>query len=180
VEVKAARRASFVLVALLAAGAARAETSQVSSGGFTVSHTLAVEADAERAWQAVTQPQRWWSSKHTWSGDAANLSLDAQAGGCWCERRASGASVMHGRVLMAQPGALLRLQAWLGPLQELPAAGVLTLAVARRDGLTQLRVSYRVAGGADAGLDRLAAPVDAVIGEQVRRLKRLIETGQPE
>jgi hypothetical protein len=37
-----------------------------------------------------------------------------------------------------------------------------------------------VAGGADAGLDKLAGPVDEVIGEQVKRLKAFIETGNPE
>jgi len=165
----------------LAAGAGlHAETSQVTAGGFTVTHSMVVEGDPERVWQAFTQLPRWWNSAHTWSGQAANLSLDAQAGGCWCERWGSGHSVMHGRVLLAQPGAMLRLQAWLGPLQELPAAGVLTLATARRDGATRLRMTYRVGGPPDAGLDKLASAVDAVLGEQATRLKAFIETGKPD
>ena len=41
-----------------------------------------------------------------------------------------------------------------------------------------LRMTYRVAGGAEAGLDKLAPVVDGVIGEQFKRLKTLIETGQ--
>jgi hypothetical protein len=111
------------------------------------------------------------------------MSLDATAGGCWCEQWAAGAltaSAMHGRVLLALPGSALRLQAWLGPLQEQPVAGVLTFGTARRDGATRLRVTYRVAGAPDAGLDKLAPAVDGVIGEQVRRLKSFIETGKPE
>lgn len=162
------------------AGAARAETSDVSAGGFTVTHAMAVEAEPQQVWQAFVRPQAWWSSQHTWSGQAGNLSLEPQAGGCWCERWGEGASVMHGRVLMVQPGAMLRLQAWLGPLQELPVDGVLTLATAKRDGATRLRVTYRVAGGGAAALDKLAPAVDAVLGEQVRRLKLLLETGKPE
>ena len=59
-------------------------------------------------------------------------------------------------------------------------AGVLTFGTAKRDGQTRLRVVYRVAGGSDAGLDKLATPVDEVIGEQARRLKTFIETGSPE
>lgn len=173
---------TLVAAALLAmpVGAARAETSDVSACGFTVTHAFTIEGDPQEVWQAFTQPAKWWSSQHTWSGQASNLSVDAQAGGCWCERWADGASVMHGRVLMAQPGSVLRLHAWLGPLQELPVEGVLTLGTARREGVTRLRVTYRVAGSPAAALDKLAPAVDAVLGEQVRRLKSFIETGKPE
>ena len=38
-------------------------------------------------------------------------------------------------------------------------------------------MTYRVAGGAEAGLDKFAPAVDGVIGEQFKRLKALIETG---
>jgi uncharacterized protein YndB with AHSA1/START domain len=174
--------AILAAAALLAlqVGAARAETSDLSASGFTVTHAFVVEGDPQQLWQAFTQPATWWSSQHTWSGQASNLSLDPQAGGCWCERWTGGASVMHGRVLMAQPGSVLRLQAWLGPLQELPVDGVLTFGTARRDGVTRLRVTYRVAGAPAAALDKLASAVDAVLGEQVRRLKSLIETGKPD
>jgi hypothetical protein len=81
---------------------------------------------------------------------------------------------------MAQPGSALRLQAWLGPLQELPVSGVLTFATGRREDATRLRLTYRVAGAPEAGLDKLAPAVDAVLGEQARRLKAFIETGRPD
>jgi uncharacterized protein YndB with AHSA1/START domain len=167
-------------VCLAIAGAARAETSDVSSAGFTVTYAMAVDSEPERVWQAFTQLPLWWNSAHSWSGQASNMSLDARAGGCWCEQWGDGRSAMHGRVLMALPGSVLRMHAWLGPLQDLPVAAVLTFATAKRDGATRLRVTYRVAGAAEAGLDKLAAPVDGVIGEQVRRLKAYIETGKPD
>jgi uncharacterized protein YndB with AHSA1/START domain len=163
--------------------ALRAETSEVSGSGFTITYVMAVDAEPQQVWQAFTQLPKWWSNAHSWSGSASNMSLDATAGGCWCEQWAAGASTasaMHGRVLLALPGSALRLQAWLGPLQEQPVAGVLTFGTARRDGATRLRVTYRVAGAPDAGLDKLAPAVDGVIGEQVRRLKSFIETGKPE
>lgn len=159
---------------------ARADLSEVTPSGFTSSFALVVEAEPQKVWQAFTQLPQWWNSAHSWSGKASNMSLDPQAGGCWCEQWAGGASAMHGRVLLALPGSALRLQAWLGPLQELPVAGVLTFGTARRDGATRMRVSYRVAGAPEAGLDKLAPAVDAVLAEQVKRLKAYIETGKPD
>ena len=175
------RKATALALGLAcAAGSACAETSGVSPSGFTVTHAVVVAAEPDQGWQAFTQLPRWWKSSQSWAGPASNMSLDALAGGCWCERWGFGASAVHGRVLLALPGSALRLQAWLGPLQEMPVAGVLSFGTAKRDGETRLRVTYRVAGGAEAGLDKLATPVDEVIGEQVKRLKLFIETGKPE
>lgn len=174
---------TLALAAGLLAGAQtalRADTSDVGPSGFTITHAMVVDAEPQQVWQAFTQLPAWWNGKHTWSGQASNLSLDAAAGGCWCERWAGGASAMHGRVLLVVPGSALRLHAWLGPLQEMPVAGVLTFGTAKRDGATRLRVTYRVAGAPEAGLDKLASAVDGVLAEQVRRLKSFIETGKPE
>ena len=158
----------------------RADTSQVTASGFTVTYAMELASEPDRVWQAFTQLPRWWNSAHTWSGQASNMSLDAQAGGCGCERWGNGASAMHGQVLLVQPGSALRLQAWLGPLQALPVSAVLTFGTAKRDGATRLRVTYRVAGLPEDALDKLAPAVDGVIGEQVKRLKAFIETGKPE
>ena len=174
-------KARVLALAIAAASAlAHGETSQVSASGFTVTHSAVLASEPEQVWLAFTQLPKWWKSAHTWSGQASNMSLDAQAGGCWCERWGQGHSAMHGRVLLALPGSALRLHAWLGPLQALPVAGVLTFGTAKRDGQTRLRVTYQVAGGADAGLDKLAPAVDEVLAEQVKRLQAFIETGRPE
>lgn len=172
-------RALAAALALAGVLSARAEVSQVSPQGFTVSFAFAAESEPDRAWTAFTQLPQWWGNEHTWSGQAANLSVDAQAGGCWCERWGAGSSVMHGQVLLAQPGSLLRFNAWLGPLQELAVSGVFTLATAKRDGATRVRMTYRVAGAPEAGLEKIAPIVDRVLGEQAARLKRFIETGRP-
>jgi len=164
---------------------ARAETSGVSPSGFTSSYRAEITATAAQAWAAMVQLPRWWNPSHTYSGNAANLSLDAQAGGCWCERwrDAAGAShsVQHAQVVLAQEGRVLRLNGAFGPLQDLAVVGVLTLVTGPGTGAEAgkqfLRMTYRVAGGADAGLDKLAGPVDGVIGEQFKGLKSLIETG---
>ncbi len=173
-------QAAALCALVLGPTAARAETSQVSATGFTSTFAMAIESDPERVYQAFTQLPRWWNKAHTWSGSETNLSLDAQAGGCFCERWGNGASAMHGRVLMAQPGAVLRLHAWLGPLQDMPVQAVLTFGTARRDGATRMRITYKVAGPAELQLDKLAPAVDGVLAEQVKRLRNFIETGRPE
>ena len=54
---------------------------------------------------------------HTVSKDAANLSLELRAGGCFCERLKDGGSVQHLQVAYTAPWAGLRLRGALGPLQ---------------------------------------------------------------
>lgn len=166
---------------------ALADTSAVSSSGFTSSYRTEIAPTPAQAWAAIVQLPRWWNPSHSYSGNGANLSLDAQAGGCFCERwrDAAGAShsVQHAQVVLAQEGRVLRLNGAFGPLQDLAATGVLTIATSPGTGAEAgkhfLRMTYRVAGGADAGLDKLAPAVDGVIGEQFKRLKSMIETGQP-
>lgn len=159
---------------------AAAEPSNVSPAGFTVQFREEIRATPEAAWKAIAALPSWWDDQHTYSGKAANLSVDVQAGGCWCERWADGQSVRHGTVILVQPGRAIRFDAALGPLQELAVQGILTLATGTQDGRTVLRLTYRVAGNEAAGLDKLAPPVDRVMGLQFRRLKALIETGRPE
>jgi uncharacterized protein YndB with AHSA1/START domain len=168
------------LGALWLCGGARAETLNVSATGFTSQFREEVKATADDVWKTLVQLPRWWNSSHTYSGQASNLSLDAQAGGCWCERWGDGQSVQHGTVVLVMPGRMLRLLGNLGPLQDLPVSGVLTFAVGTQDGKTLLRMTYRVAGPADAGLEKLAPVVDGVMGEQYKRLKAMAETGRPE
>ena len=48
-------------------------------------------------------------------------------------------------------------------------------------GKTDLVLTYDVGGYAKGGLaETLAAPVDKVLGEQVARLKKYVETGKPD
>jgi uncharacterized protein YndB with AHSA1/START domain len=171
---------SACVAALAAGGVAHAEAINVSATGFTSQYREELKASSDDVWKALVQLPRWWNSSHTYSGQASNLSLDAQAGGCWCERWGDGQSVQHGTVVLAMPGRVLRVLGNLGPLQDLPVNGVLTFAITTQDGKTSLRMTYRVAGPPDAGLEKLGPVVDRVIGEQYKRLKALIETGKPE
>lgn len=168
-----------LLLVIAPATSLRADVVRSAPTGFEVSTRHEVPATTAQVYEAFTQLPRWWSSPHTFSGSAANMSLDLQAGGCWCERWGS-ASVMHGQVLAVLPGTMVRLNAWLGPLQDRAAAGVFTMVTSAQDGVVRLRLSYRVSGAEAAELDKLAPAVDQVLTVQTQRLLKFIASGKPE
>lgn len=172
------KHALTLCAALLAvAGAARAEVTQARPGAFQIEIPARVEASAVRLYSAIIAVERWWDPAHTWSGASANLSLNATAGGCFCERWANG-SAEHGRVIMARKNELLRLYAALGPLQAQPLNAVLDFELTAEDEeTTLLKLSYRVSGGAESGLEQWASGVDQVLTGQMDRLLRFIDTG---
>jgi hypothetical protein len=67
----------------------------------------------------------------------------------------------------------------LGPLQEMPVTGVLTLTFAAAPGGTRIELTYVVGGYTKDGLSKLAPLVDSVLAEQVKRLRAFVETGKP-
>jgi uncharacterized protein YndB with AHSA1/START domain len=173
------RRIALCTLCAVGAAAARGEPVQATPGGFELRFEAAVPASPREAFRALLQLPRWWSPKHTWSGDAANLRLDPVAGGCWCETWGDGASVEHARVLRVLPDRQLLVRGSLGPLQDLPVVGVLKLETLEQAGRTRLSMSYRVAGPPELALDKWAPVVDQVIGEQFERLKSLVDGGAP-
>lgn len=156
-----------------------AATSEVSPSGFIVNLRYEVNATPHRVWESLGEVGKWWTSSHTWSGNAANLSLSRQASGCFCERWGAN-SVEHARVVYAAEDGVLRMQGALGPLQALAVDAVLTFAITQKEGRTMLQVTYRVSGNASAALQDLAGPVDGVLGEQARRLVAYAESGKPD
>jgi len=154
-----------LLLCALAPGAAWPAVKQAAPEGFLVEHHFAIAATPAAAWEVLVHPERWWPKDHTWSGEAANLSLAAEAGGCFCERWPEG-SVEHGRVIFVRRARLLRFAGALGPLQELAVTGVLTVTLAPGEQGTEATVTYRVSGDPSHRLDAFAAAVDQVIGQQ--------------
>lgn len=176
------RRGIFLLLlAAITPGSANAEVKSASSDGFVIVHSRRVAATPEKVFAALPAVDRWWNSGHTWSGDAGNLSLKAEAGSCFCERWKDG-EVEHGRVIMVMRDQLLRLEAALGPLQGRAVTGVLTFQLKPDESsggkATLLTLSYVVNGASASALDKSAPPVDGVLGEQFERLIRYIETGK--
>jgi hypothetical protein len=156
-----------------------AEVSDRSQAGFEAVQTTTIAAPRAEVWAALVKPQLWWDSRHTFSGDAKNLSLELSAG-CFCERLAAG-QVRHMTIVYADGGSALRMFGGLGPLQFTGAAGSLAITLEAAGATTQVKLTYDVGGYAKGGLaDTWAAPVDAVLGQQLVRLKTLVETGKPE
>ena len=157
-----------VLAGVLAAAlpvAAGAEVKSAAADGFLIEHRFAIAAPAAKVWDSLQHPERWWPADHTWSGKRENLSLVADTGGCFCERW-DGNSVEHGRVVMVLKERLLRLDAALGPLQEMAVTGVITFALEEKDGATTLVATHRVSGDPSQKLDALAPIVDQVNAQQ--------------
>ena len=147
--------------------------------GFTVRIAVDVAAPPARVYQALTERiGSWWDKDHTYSGNAANLSIDARPGGCFCERLPGSGGVAHMTVIYAEPGKLLRLSGGLGPLQDVAVSGVMSWKLSEAGGKTTIEVTYKVSGYApgEQGVGALAAPVDAVLSAQVRRLAEFVST----
>ncbi|HTD72067.1 MAG TPA: hypothetical protein VK652_00965 [Steroidobacteraceae bacterium] len=166
---------SFAPAALLLAQSASAEVFSVGPNGFEVRETVHVAAASDKAYAALLQPARWWSSDHTFSGNAVNLVLDAHAGGCWCENLPDGGSVEHLHVVYAAPGKTLRLRGALGPFQGLGVDGAMTWALKSGANGTDISVSYTLGGYAKDGFDAASKAADRVLGEQIERLRKLID-----
>ena len=84
------------LALLCIATAARGEVVDKTASGFLSVHEVTVTAPPASVYAAfVSDVGRWWNPEHTYSNDAANLSIDARPGGCFCERLANGGGVQH-------------------------------------------------------------------------------------
>lgn len=159
------------------AQAAAAEVTDRTPAGFTVRTVVPIAATADRVFGALVQDiGMWWDSAHTFSGDAANLWLTPNPGGCLCETLANGGGVQHALVINVVPGELLRMTGALGPLQGSAVTGTLTWQFASSpQGGVAATVTYAAAGYYPGGLDKIADAVDTVIGDQLRRLKTHVE-----
>ena len=72
-----------------------AEIVDSSANGFTVKETVNIQASPQDVYAKIFKIGDWWSSDHTFSHDAHNLSLEDKAGGCFCEHgsRFNGVSI---------------------------------------------------------------------------------------
>ena len=159
---------------------AAAKVAAVSSNGFIVRHLVEVPASIDESWAMLLKPSEWWDSDHTWSGDAANLSIDPRAGGCFCEVLPNKASphaaprggVEHMHVVYIERPRALRMVGALGPLQADAANGTLTIQLKPApDGKgTQILLEYVVGGYIRTSYETMAKSVDSMLGEQIDHL----------
>lgn len=172
-------RSGCTLALVLWATGAHADIAQSSPGLTEISFQLHVKDNAADAYAAVTHPEKWWNGEHSYSGSAANMTLDPVAGGCWCEKLPTGGSVQHMRVVAAIPGSLLRLTGGLGPLQAQPMTGVMTFSFKDDPaGGAAIDFKYRLSGATDMPASWPQA-VNGVLNEQLQRLQHLLNEGAP-
>jgi hypothetical protein len=170
--------AVFIGALLLSAPLGRragAEVVSAGPGGFEVRETVHVSATPDKAYAALLKPALWWASDHTFSGNSANLTLNARVGGCWCESLPNGGSAEHMRVVFVAPGNTLRLRGALGPFQAMGVEGAMTLSVKAAAGGTDVSISYALGGYDKDGFDMLSKGADHVLSEQLERLRKLID-----
>ena len=185
-------RTKYLLAVLLLTAPAlpaHAEVVAQSDAGFVIKHSVEVTADQQAVWKALIAPAKWWSSDHTWSHDAANLYLDAQATGCFCEKLPKPAdaladqrigSVEHMHVIFADPQrGVLRMSGALGPLQGEALNGTLTIELKKTETGTQIEFEYVVGGYMRMKTEEIAPAVDTVLGQQLAGLAKLFETAPP-
>lgn len=166
---------------------AMAEVTQKSDAGFVIRLTGEVAASPADAWKTFTTPSRWWSAQHTFSGEATNLTLDPVANGCFCERlplpkdAVAGqkpGSVMHLRVVYAEPYRALRLVGGLGPLQSEAVNGTMTVTFKAVDGsggkATRILWEYVVGGFMRYKPEVISGAVDKVLEGQLGALIKVV------
>lgn len=166
--------AAFALLATAAQPVA-ADVIDSSPAGFTLARTVTVAATPDAVWNTLRAPSRWWSKDHTWSGDAANLSIDEQTG-CFCEKLPGRGKVEHARLVFVDKNKLLRMTGAFGPLQSMAVTGVMTFELTPDGGkATKVKMTYTSGGYVPGGLDKIATVVDGVLGQQLDGLKAAVE-----
>ena len=86
---------------------------------------------------------------------------------------------MHMSVAFLSPGTVLRLVGGLGPLQGSGLAGSLTWRIVPAPPGSKIELTYSVGGYLQGGFEKMAPAVNGVLGEQLTRLKNVVETGKP-
>lgn len=161
---------------LLGSVAVRAELTASADDGFAVYQSVDISVPRSQVYNTFTEHLgSWWNAEHTFSGDAENMFLDLEGQHCLCEYLENGGSLEHMRVTLNNPQQMLRLTGGLGPLGLLGVAANMTIEFEDSDTGTRVVLRYVVGGYDPEGLQRLAEPVDFVLGDVLQRLKTYAE-----
>lgn len=133
-----------------------------AANGFEIRIEGIAHTDPATAYQQFVQVGEWWNSEHTWFGKSADLSIDARAGGCFCEKDGK-RQVLHMTVSYVDPNKEIRLVGGLGPLQMLGVHGGMSWQFeSMGNNKTRIIQTYHLTGYMKEGLDKLAPIVDQV------------------
>ena len=169
-----------LLIAAALSRPACATVVESTANGFAIAQSVEIAAPPAKVYDALVHPAKWWDSGHTFSGSAANMSIEPHAGGCFCEALPSGGSVQHAEVVVAAPGETLRLRGPLGPFQGQGVDGALTFSLKATGAGTTLTLDNNIGGFMKGGFGDWPARADAMLADQMARLKKYLETGAPD
>lgn len=165
------RRLAVLMILTVIALPLRAELTYLGEHSFTVNHSTETTADPFFVYRTMTSHlNEWWNADHSWSGDAANLYMKTERGGCFCERLPNDGRVEHLRIIYLAPGEELRFDGALGPLQTMAVQGRMVWKIEATENGSKVTFNYKVFGHPEGGLADIAPAVDGVIGEQLKRL----------
>jgi hypothetical protein len=171
--------ASGISLSLLAAPAT-ADVVAVAAGSFVTRDSTEVFSVPVAIHLAFSSGiATWWDPVWTIAGTGEGLSIDLRPDGCFCETVADGRPHRHLTVVEVDRGRRIVMSGALGALAGLDAEGRLTWTFTEGSGRTRIEVQYEVTGDPSDRLDELAPAIDAVLSEQLQRLKRFIESGRP-
>ena len=154
----------FLILAFIT-NVTQAEVLATGANGFNLKVVTTSSARPEQAYLAFTQIDKWWDPAHTYSGDAANLTLTITPGGAFVEAL-SGVGLELAYVL---PGEEIRLLGGLGPLQPMGLHGALTIQFKAHAKGSEITMLYNVSGFSEQGPQSLAPIVDRVQAGQMQR-----------
>jgi uncharacterized protein YndB with AHSA1/START domain len=153
----------------------QAKVIHVTDHGFIVENSFTTEQSSEKVWLAlVNNIDKWWPKDHSWWSEQGTFSIDAKAGGCFCEV-AGDRSAEHMHISYVEPHKLLRMTGGLGPLQSMGVYGSLDWTFSEVDGKTKITLTYSVTGINQYGFEKLAPIVARVQGNQLNGLKQFVE-----
>lgn len=160
-----------LLLLLLACLSFSAQGEVINKGenGFNLKITGIAHVKPETAYEQFIKVSDWWVENHTWFGKGENLSIDARAGGCFCEIEGD-KEVLHMLVTFVNPGEEIKMVGGLGPLQMMGIHGGMSWRFEPVDNGTLITQTYNVSGYASGGLLDLADIVDAVQTGQLNAL----------
>ena len=165
----------FIIMSVFISLNIQAKVVHVSEHGFIVENTVTTKQTPEKVWLGlVNDVDKWWPKDHSWWSEQGKFSIEAKAGGCFCEV-ALDKSAEHMRISYVEPYKLLRMTGGLGPLQGMGVYGSLDWAIANKDNVTTVTLTYSVTGINPDGFAELAPVVAKVQGMQLNALRHFVE-----
>jgi hypothetical protein len=160
----------YILFLCLFSHSALSEIISSNAIGFQINIKRTVNVNSKQAYAQFMKIGEWWNADHTYFGQSENLSIQAKAGGCFCEKSGE-KEVLHMTVSYVDPEKEIRMIGGLGPLQMMGVQGGMSWKfIDINDNQTQIVHHYQVSGFSKDGLEFLAPIVDKVQTQQVDSL----------